>query len=172
MLIPLRDKTGAIVAHTLVDDDLPDSLTKVRWHLNNSGYVMRDTSLGDNYRVNAKGRRTNRQHYMLHREVLGVPVDQKCHVDHINGDRLDNRRENLRISTASENAQNRPVRTKRGTYRGVTWNKAHGQWVARATINYKTHHIGYFDDEEEAALAVMEWRREHMTHSSHDEVPA
>lgn len=161
MLIPLRNKTGEVIAHALVDDDLPESLTKVRWHLNNSGYVMRDTTI-----------QRKRVHYLLHREVLGVPREQKCHVDHKNGDTLDNRRENLRVTTPSENHQNRPVRTKRGTYRGVTWKKDQGpkgKWCARATINYKTHHIGYFDDEEAAAWAVVNWRREHMTHSSHDE---
>ena len=161
MRIPLRDKTGAIVAHTLVDDDLPESLTKYRWRLNNSGYVMRDTTI-----------KMERVHYILHREVLGVPRGQKCHVDHINGDRLDNRRENLRVTNSSENAQNRPVRTRRGTYRGVYWKKDKRKWAAQARVNYKAHHIGYFDDEEAAAQAVADWRRENMTHSSHDEVAA
>jgi hypothetical protein len=164
MLIPLKNKTGEIVAYTLVDDDLPESITKWRWRLNNSGYVMRDTTAGN---------RKTRVHFILHREVLGVPREQKCHVDHINGDRLDNRRENLRVATPSENHQNRPVRTRRGTYRGVTWKvgkSGKGKWCARATIDYKTYHVGYYDDEEAAALAVMEWRREHMTHSTRDEV--
>ncbi len=161
MLIPLRDKTGAVVARTLVDDDLPETITKYRWRLNSSGYVMRDTTI-----------KMERVHYILHREVLGVPRELKCHVDHINGDRLDNRRENLRVTTASENGQNRPVKRRNGGYRGVYWHKTKKRWVANATVNYKRTQIGLFKTEEEAAQAVADWRREHMTHSTHDEVAA
>lgn len=166
MLIPLRDKTGAVVAHALVDDDTPETITKYRWGLNNGTYAIRHSTSGG---------RKNRTHFLLHREVLGLKKGDPSRVDHINGNTLDNRRENLRLTNASQNAQNRPVRTRRGTYRGVTWKKdqgPNGKWLARATINYKTHHIGYFEDEEEAAWAVVNWRREHMTHSTHDEVAA
>lgn len=166
MEIPLRNREGDIVAKVIVDDDVPEEITKPRWYYNN-GYAKRDGQ------KNGK-----RYHVLMHRFLAGVTEPgNKIHVDHINGDTLDNRRQNLRITTPSQNHQNRPVRTRRGTYRGVTWKRGKGKdgsgkWLARATINYKTHHIGYFDDEEEAAFAVAEWRRKHMTHSSHDEVTA
>jgi hypothetical protein len=132
-----------------------------RWYLN-GGYAKRD------------GRKDGkRYHVLMHRFIAGLTEPGcKIHVDHINGNRLDNRRENLRVVTPSQNHQNRPAITKRGTYRGVTWSKKHGKWVARATINYKTKHLGVFEDQEEAARVVTEWRRQHMTHSTHDEVSA
>lgn len=145
-----------------IDDDRVDLAELGGWYVQAQGYIVRE-----------QVRQGVRKLYWLHHEVMGTRPQRGVHLDHINGDRADNRRDNLRFTTVSQNAQNRPVRTKRGTYRGVTWKPdqgPHGRWCARATINYKTHHIGYFDDEEEAARAVIAWRAEHMTHSDADRV--
>lgn len=143
----------------IVDDDRTDLAALRGWYTQNQGYVVRE--------VLVDGRRKVQ---LLHHLALGTTPQRGVHLDHINGDKLDNRRVNLRLTTVSQNAQNRPVRTKRGTYRGVTWKAEKGKWCARAMISYKTHHIGYFDDEEEAARAVIAWRAEHMTHSDADRV--
>ena len=72
-------------------------------------------------------------------------------VDHINGDKLDNRAENIRFVTPQANNVNR--RNKSGKYKGVSFDTSRGKWIVSIQINGKTKHIGRFDDEEEAAKA-------------------
>jgi hypothetical protein len=79
-------------------------------------------------------------------------------IDHINGDRADNRIENLRPVSRSQNQYNkRPQRNASG-YRGVTWHAKTKKWLARVGLNNKTHSLGYFDDLELAALVAEEGR--------------
>ena len=85
----------------------------------------------------------------MHRVVMGSPVDEQ--VDHINGDKLDNRRCNLRVCTCSENLANRHV--SRNKYRGVSWDKRRGKWKAVLGFHYSRIDIGRFDTQEEAAEA-------------------
>ncbi len=75
-------------------------------------------------------------------------------IDHINHDKMDNRRENLRKATHSQNCQNRPpdIKNKSG-YRGVHWFKAGNKWAARIGVNGKRIFLGYFDNKEGAAKA-------------------
>lgn len=85
----------------------------------------------------------------LHREVLNVP--KHLMVDHINGDRLDNRKSNLRLCTDKGNSRNKKAFS--GKYKGVHFAKGSNRWVAQITKNYKCHHLGCFKSEDEAALA-------------------
>jgi hypothetical protein len=87
---------------------------------------------------------------LLHRVIMGVE-DPKVFVDHINGDPLDNRRENLRLCSASQNQANRKPAPGR-KYKGVTKNKS-GTYSASIQMNKKLHGCGTFKTEEEAALA-------------------
>ena len=74
--------------------------------------------------------------------------------DHINGDGLDNRRENLRVTTRTQNRHNSgPDRNSMSNYRGVHWNENRRQWVARIRTNKKDYFLGYFDDKHAAARA-------------------
>ena len=75
-------------------------------------------------------------------------------VDHINGDRLDNRIENLRIVNNQQNQFNRKsVDKSSSVYKGVSWSKSLNKWAAGYTLNKKKYHIGYFNNEVEAAKA-------------------
>lgn len=70
--------------------------------------------------------------------------------DHANGDRLDNRRRNLRAASASENnANRRSVQGSSSEFKGVTWDKSRNRWMA--AINSRT--LGRFEDETDAARA-------------------
>lgn len=76
------------------------------------------------------------------------------YVDHINGNKLDNRPINLREATNGENIAN--SRSREGSsskYLGVCWSKAHGKWIANITKHGKCMHLGLFVSEEAAALA-------------------
>lgn len=86
---------------------------------------------------------------LMHRLILGFP-QLPCLIDHINGDGLNNRRGNLRLATASQNAQNRGRQhNAAGRYKGIT--PRNGNWRAQITINYRKHYLGTFATEEEAA---------------------
>lgn len=80
----------------------------------------------------------------LHREIMKAKKGQI--VDHINGNKLDNRKENLRFVTASQNGQNRKCR-------GITYDKTRKKWQANIIVNGKKHYLGRYDTEDEALLA-------------------
>lgn len=152
--IPLYRKDGTIRVHTLVDDEDYVRLGRYRWCLDSKGYVYRHC-----YRAGTH------ESYRLHREVLEQPNGNGLIVDHVNGDKLDNRRANLRAGTQSLNQQNR--RKQRGTsrYRGVTRYR-NGKWMAQCQLNGKLHHLGYFDDEDEAGAAAAAFRAANLPWSA------
>lgn len=104
----------------------------------------------------------------LHRLIGGAERGQD--IDHINGNRLDNRRANLRVVSRGQNLQNRTRLQKSNTsgIRGVYWSASREKWIAEAKVNSKSHRIGYFNDIEEASAAVRDWRRNNMPFSEAD----
>lgn len=76
-------------------------------------------------------------------------------IDHIDGNGLNNKKENLRIGTYQQNAQNARKTNKDTTskYKGVHYRKPMKKWVARIGVNYKRISLGYYVLEKEAALA-------------------
>jgi hypothetical protein len=90
----------------------------------------------------------------MHREVVDAkPGDI---VDHINHDRLDNRRSNLRICTHSQNCANgEGLRSHNSAgYKGVY--AVRDKWRAQIRVNGRCHHLGYFVTKREAAIAYNE----------------
>lgn len=82
------------------------------------------------------------------------PISAGMQVDHINGNRADNRIENLRLASAKENARNK--RSRKGSssqFLGVSWIKAKQKWVAQIQHNNAVTPLGHYDDERAAALA-------------------
>lgn len=88
----------------------------------------------------------------LHRYLLNAP--RTMHVDHIDGDPLNNRRSNLRIATNTENCRNSRKR-KEGTsvYKGVAWHPQCKKWRAYISPNRRQLHLGLFQTPELAAYA-------------------
>jgi len=75
-------------------------------------------------------------------------------LDHINGVRNDNRIENLRVATRTQNQMNLKKRVDNSSgYTGVFWVKRMNRWFARIQVNYKSKHIGVFLSIEEAIAA-------------------
>ena len=90
--------------------------------------------------------------FFLHRIVakMCIPNPENLEqIDHINGDKLDNRIENLRWCSHSTNQRNKP------SIKGYYWNKQMQKWQARIRIEDKKKHLGYFDTEAEARAAYV-----------------
>ena len=88
----------------------------------------------------------------MHTMITGFP-----YVDHINGDGLDNRKENLRESNNTLNKANARKRTGcTSKYKGVHWYCRTAKWRVQINKDYKNIHLGYFMNEENAARAYDE----------------
>lgn len=89
------------------------------------------------------------------------PSDQ---IDHIDGDRCNNRISNLRQCSNKENGQNKKsYKGSTSKYVGVNWSSAHNQWMASITIDGKKNYLGVFESEEKAALEYSKAKR--LSHS-------
>lgn len=114
-------------------------LSKFRWYAGwsnytRSFYAQRKVRLSDGRRVVQR----------MHREVLGVEFGDRREVDHINGDTLDNRDENLRFANRSENQRNRgKQKSNKSGFKGVSWNKEWKKWRAEIRIHGKAIILGY-----------------------------
>lgn len=94
---------------------------------------------------------------MLHRLIMGLGRNDHRQVDHINRNPLDNRRENLRVVSASENQFNKRLLFRNNTsgYKGVSLHKKSGRYSAFIQENGKRRWLGYsFKTAEDAARAV------------------
>lgn len=93
-------------------------------------------------------------HVYMHRLVLGINRGDRMVADHINGNSLDNRRENLRACSTAENNRNvaRRARNTSG-YKGVYWHKREEKWRAGIHFLGQSIHLGYFSEKTRAALA-------------------
>lgn len=96
--------------------------------------------------------------YKVHRLIWAIVHGEfpKGQIDHINGNRSDNRLCNLRVVTQQQNAHNkqRDKRNKSG-FTGVCWNKKASKWQAAISVNSKTIYIGVFSTPENAHLAYL-----------------
>ena len=105
--------------------------------------------------INYNSYRAHRLIFLMHKGYLPKTID------HINGDKLDNRIENLRAATIGQNQHNRKTNANNTSgYKGVCWNKAQKKWTARITLERKNIHLGYFANVEEAAEVVRKAREE------------
>lgn len=86
---------------------------------------------------------------MLHRFIMNCP--KGFEVDHINNDGLDNRRENLRLCTRSQNNGNRRLTTIK--FKGVSWERKSKSWRASIGKDYVNYELGRYKTAEEAAEA-------------------
>lgn len=100
------------------------------------------------------------QHWCVHKLIYlyhhGVVPEQ---LDHINCDTTDNRIENLRVASSSQNMCNRRLFSNSTSgHKGVSWHKAQARWFVYVDVRKKRKNIGYFDDLELADLVSTEAR--------------
>jgi hypothetical protein len=110
----------------------------------------------------------NSKTYKLHRIIwimLFGQIPENFYLDHINGNKIDNRLENLRLATNNQNQQNRPApKNSSSGYRGVTWHKQVNKWMARICHEGKRTTIGFFDTAEDAYEAYKQEAKKLFTH--------
>jgi hypothetical protein len=127
----------------IVDDDMFEELSSVKW------YARKDRMTGNYYAV--------RSHHgvkflYMHRVVLRAP--DGAQVDHANRNTLDNRRENLRLCSDSQNRANTPKYLQATSrYKGVCWEARYNKWRAVIYKDRKRRFLGNFQDEIDAARA-------------------
>ncbi len=128
---------------TLVSDEDFDKVSKYKW-----SYVF-------GARTQRVQTSINGRYALLHRFIMNTPKGMDT--DHINGNRLDNRRENLRICTHQENMFNQKGLNKTSIYKGVMKPTKNKKWVTTIKHNYKLIYIGSFKTEKQAAMAYDIW---------------
>lgn len=128
-----------------VDDADLHLVADIKWHAHPNGRVSRNY-----YAVNGRGgaKPTIAGRRYMHRLILGAEPEQ--YVDHVNGDGLDNRRVNLRIATAADNARNATSKRPHG-YRGIWLDRSNTKWRVRICVNYQTIRSSGFVDPVDAA---------------------
>jgi hypothetical protein len=126
-------------------------------------------------RIDQKGYRVTmiRYHYyLLHRVAWLFHYGQwpPADIDHINGDRADNRISNLRLATRKENSRNRKLHyTNTSGFRGVTWDRSKMRWKAKITVNGKSRTLGNYVDIADAAAAYEKAAAVHYGEFRRDE---
>lgn len=128
-----------------VDDDDFEDLSRYKWCYGAHGYAFRSVYIDG-----------KRKTVYMHRDVNKTP--DGFFTDHINGDKLDNTKKNLRTCTSSQNQMNSRIRKKKSEYpRGVYYYSNPKQnkkpWKASLNINGKTKYLGTFETMELALQA-------------------
>lgn len=129
-----------------VDDTDFDELNKYKWFV-----VVGKTNVYARRKLN-DGAGVRRE-LLMHRSIL-QPPDSNTHVDHIDGNGLNNQRCNIRLCTPAENTRNsRSIAGSSSAFKGVSWNKARKKWKATISLNGGLKHLGLFENENIAAAA-------------------
>ena len=131
----------------LVDDEDFERVNQIKWQtqINKSNI----------YAMNRIKREDKTIKRYLHRFILKLEnTPRGTDVDHINHNGLDNRKENLRTCTQSQNNMNSiPQKNKKSIYKGVYFNRLNNKFITRIYINRKCVYHAFFSSENEAAKA-------------------
>ncbi|ARO21566.1 hypothetical protein B2J90_29600 (plasmid) [Bacillus tropicus] len=121
----------------LVDDEDYETLMQTSWCYQSPGYAAR---------------RRNKRNELMHRVIMKAKKGEQ--VDHIDMNRLNNQKENLRIVNNSQNGMNKLVQNNSTSgYKGVSWRKERKKWEAYVNKDNKRYRLGYFESKNEAAEA-------------------
>lgn len=102
----------------------------------------------------------NRQTF-LHRLLLKEGADNSAVIDHINHDKDDNRKSNLRLCTAKDNNRNAGIQARNASgVIGVRWNEDKQRWSAQIGVDYKIKYLGHFKNKVDAIRARLSAERD------------
>ncbi|MBK5239868.1 HNH endonuclease [Clostridium sp.] len=143
----LYNKKGDVINETIFDEEELDTVKKYKWGMSGNGYV---TS------------RINGQIIYLHRFLTGVT--EEFFIDHIDRNRLNNLKANLRTCTNQENLRNTSLSKNNTSGQvGVHWESRRKHWVAIIETDYKKSlYLGSFDNLEDAIIARIEAEKQYF----------
>jgi len=128
--------------NAIVDDDTFDSISKFKWYLSALGYAIGGEKTKD-----------KKAFIKMHRFIMGVD-DPKIIIDHIDGDKLNNQKSNLRVATPAQNMHNSKKREgTKNRYKGVTYLPKLNLWQSRCRMNGLDIFLGHYKSEIAAAYA-------------------
>ncbi len=137
--IVLRDRYGKITGKALIDLENFEKIKSYKFYLCPEGYAKCGV---------------NKSSILLHRIITNAKNNET--VDHISQDKLDNRNNNLRLVTSSQNGMNRGLNSNNSSgIKGVYKRKDMNKWMAKIMVNRKSIHLGYFFTIEEATKACQ-----------------
>lgn len=149
MKIPLRGQKGQ-GQFVIFDDDDYKLVMQFKWSLSRKGYAQAAVPAKIAKQYPVKG-------IQMQRLLLWDKIRKGLIVDHINGNKLDNRKKNLRIVTMSQSNMNRGLihferrQNVFSQYKGVWWDRS--KWRCAITVQGKKIYLGRFSNEIDAALA-------------------
>lgn len=153
-VLPMYRRSGELAGIAVVDYEDFRWASAIKWSLGAQGYAVRKVG----------GRKGELR--LLHREVLGLVKGDGLFGDHIDGNRLDCRRSNLRPITREHSAQNvGGMAGSSSRFRGVSWDASRSRWKAQINSNGRNRYLGRFVCEEEAARVAAEAREREMPFS-------
>jgi hypothetical protein len=122
----------------MVDDEDFEFLIQWKWGINSCGYAVR------HQHISGSGKNRKRIIFLMHRVLNNTP--DKYHTDHMNGNKLDNRKKNLRTLTVSENIfYSKHRKNNTSGHKGVYWDRTRKLWHAQICRNRKVYFIGRFE---------------------------
>lgn len=136
--IPLSGKNGD-GKFAIVDDEDFDIVSRISWYMNKYGYAVHTNHTPVKWE----------KRFWMHRFIMGTPDGMVT--DHINHNKLDNRKSNLRICTTRENQWNSVQKAGISGFRGVSM--IGKKWQARIHISKVSIYLGVYETKEEAAIA-------------------
>ncbi len=131
----------------IVDEQDYEELSKYKWYLID-GFAARTIKKDD-----------KRTTIYMHRVIMDAPMGVSVY--HINHNKLDNQRENLRLVKGSARMHRRPSVKHSSKYRGVYWCKDKRKWIAEIKVYKKQIRLGRFEVEKDAAIAYDEAARKY-----------
>jgi hypothetical protein len=132
-----------------IDKEDLEKVKNYKWHL-----MIVDT--GGKYVISGKDR------LLLHHLIMGKP-SKGFEIDHHFGDPLDNRKQNLRFATKSQNGMNKK------NVKGYTWDKSRNKWMVYIGVNGKKINLGRFNDEQLATKVAQEARQKYFGEFAYQE---
>lgn len=122
----------------IIDTDDIQRVSEIFWHMGKDGYIIYTKPGMDTIR--------------LHNFIMNVTPNKKFHIDHINRNRSDCRKCNLRLVTAQQNSMNSSIiRSSATKLRGITFDKSSGRYKARIGLNDRRIMLGSSKDPIECA---------------------
>jgi hypothetical protein len=162
--------TEQIITKELLDELFEYKDGSLYWKIKISKKIIIGNKAGS---VNGNGYwrvRLNKKLYYAHRLIFSIHHGYiPKYIDHIDGNKLNNKIENLRKVTLIQNGQNSKLgKANTSGIKNVSWSKVKDKWVVHIRINRKKKNLGYYADIELAELIAIEAREKyHGTFANH-----